>query len=126
MGSRPLPPPLDPRVASLTEFVHTSSWPLMQVLLALGYYTTGFYCLVIGDTFGVSKDTRVENRVSKALCVMGLLGRGLVLFPTSDAKGVSTMLLSHIKYRITKMFSHTVCGDHNFFKKKMRIAANHL
>ena len=77
-------------MASLTEFFHTSSWPLMQVLLALEYYATGCYCLVIGDTFGVSKDatTRVENRVSKAVCVMGLLGRGLVLFPTSDAKGV--------------------------------------
>ena len=113
-------------MASLTEFVHTSSWPLMQYLLALGYYATGFYCLVIRDTFGVSKDatTRVENRVSKALCLMGLLGRGLVLFPTSDAKGVSTMLLSHIKYRITNIFPHTVCGDHNL--KKMRIAANHL
>ena len=27
----------------------------------------------------------------------------LVLFPTSDVKGVSTMLLAHIKYRITEM-----------------------
>ena len=27
LGSGPLPPPLDPRVASLTGFVHTSSWP---------------------------------------------------------------------------------------------------
>ena len=27
LGSGPLPPPLDPRLASLTGFVHTSSWP---------------------------------------------------------------------------------------------------
>ena len=62
---------------------------------------------MIGDTLGISKDatTRVVYRVSKALCAMGLLERGLVLFSTSDAKGVSTMLLSHIKYRITHMFS---------------------
>ena len=26
-GVRPLPPPLDPCVASLTGYVHTSSWP---------------------------------------------------------------------------------------------------
>ena len=60
--------------------------PLMQVLLALGYYATGSYCLVIGDTPGGSKDasTRVLYRVSKALCAMMLhvLGRCLVLFPT--------------------------------------------
>ena len=79
--------------------------PLMQVLLALGYYATGSCCLVIGVTPGVSKDasTREVYRASKALCAMGVLGRGLVLFPTSDAKGVSTMLLPHIRYRITHM-----------------------
>ena len=62
----------------------------------------------------MSKDatTRVVYRVSKALCAMGLLGRGLVLFPTSDAKGVSTMLLSHINTELPSCFSHTVCGDH--------------
>ena len=77
----------------------------MQVLLTLGYYATRSYCLVIGDSLVVSKDvtTRVVFRVSKALCAMGLLGRGLVLFPTSDAKGVSAMLLAHIKYQITHM-----------------------
>ena len=86
----------------------------MQVLLARGYYATGSYCLVIGDTLGASKDatTRVVYRVSTTLCAMGLLGRGLLLFPTSDAKGVSTMLLSHIKYRITHMlFPH--CMRHH-------------
>ena len=84
--------------------------PLMQVLLALGYYATGFYCLVIGDTFGASKHvtTRVVCRVSKALCSMGSLGRGLVLFPTSDVKGVSTMLPSHMNYRITHMLCPTL------------------
>ena len=84
--------------------------PLMQVLLALGCYATGSYCLVIGDTLGVSNDatTRVVYRVSKALCAMGLLGSGLVLFTMSDAKGVSTMLLSHIKYRITHMLCPTL------------------
>ena len=39
----------------------------------------------------------------KVLYGIGLLGRGLVLFPTSDARGVSTMLLPHIKYRIIHM-----------------------
>ena len=84
--------------------------PLMQVLLALRYYATGPYCLVIGDTLEVSKDapTMVVYCVSKAFCAMGLLGRDLVLFPTSDAKGVSTMLLSHIKYRITHMLFPTL------------------
>ena len=84
--------------------------PLMQVLLAPGYYATASYCLVIGDTLGVSKDatTRVENRVSKAFYAMRLLGRGLVLLPTSDAKGVSTMLLSHIKHRIIHMLFPTL------------------
>ena len=38
---------------------------------------------------------------------MGLLGRGLVLFPT-DVRGVSTMLLVHIKYRITHMLCLTL------------------
>ena len=86
--------------------------PSMQVLLTLGYYATGSYCLVIRDTLRESKDasTRVVYRVSKAFCAMGLLGRGLVLFPTSDAKGVSTMLLSHYPHA----FSHTVYGDHIF------------
>ena len=74
----------------------------MQVLLALGYYATVSYCLMIAesDTLGVSKDatTGVVYHVSKALCAMRLLGRGLVLFPTPDAKGVYTMWLSHIKY----------------------------
>ena len=32
----------------------------------------------------------------------------LVLFPTSDVKGVSTMLLAHIKYRITHMLCPTL------------------
>ena len=65
----------------------------MRVLLALGYFAIGSYCLVIGDTLGVSKDatTRVVHRVSKALCAMGVFGRGLVLFPTSDVKGYSTI-----------------------------------
>ena len=45
--------------------------------------------------------------VSKALCAMGLLGRGLALFPT-DVRGVSTMLLVHIKYRITHMLCPTL------------------
>ena len=61
-------------------------------------------------------------RVSKALCAMDLLGRGLVLFQTSDAKGVSTMLLSHIKYRIT----HMLLRRSQFFVLKMRIAANQV
>ena len=41
----------------------------------------------------VSKDamTRVVYRYQ-----VGLLGRGLVLFPTSNVKGVSTMLLAQI------------------------------
>ena len=83
--------------------------PLMQVLLALGYYATGSDCLVIGDTLGVSKDatTRVVHRVSKALCAMGLLGRGLVLFSTSEAKGVSTMLMSHINTELPICFFPT-------------------
>ena len=38
-------PPLDPRVASLTGFVHTSSWPkdiaLMQVLCGCGKQRQG-------------------------------------------------------------------------------------
>ena len=44
--------------------------------------------IVIGDTLGVSKDatTRVVYCESKALCAMGLLGRGLVIFPTSAAR----------------------------------------
>ena len=56
-------------------------------MLALGYYATEAYFLVIGDTLGVSKDetTRAVYRVSKALCAMV---RGLLLFPTSDLKGV--------------------------------------
>ena len=116
-GLDPLPPPLKPRVASLTGFVQTSSWPqehdthpIDASLLALWYNATESYCLVIGDTLGVSKyaTTRVEYRVSKALSALGLLGRGLVLFPTSDAKGVSDMLLSHIKYRITHMLFPTL------------------
>ena len=45
--------------------------------------------------------------VSKALCAMGLLGRGLVFFPT-NGRGVSTMLLAHIKYRITHMLCPTL------------------
>ena len=32
----------------------------------------------------------------------------LVLFPTSDVKGVSTMLLAHIKYRIAHMLCTTL------------------
>ena len=34
---------------------------------------TNRYCLVIGDTFGVSKNvmSRVVHRVSKAFCAMG-------------------------------------------------------
>ena len=83
--------------------------PLMQVILALGHFATGSYCLVIEDMLGVSMDTttRVVYRVSKALCAMELLGRGLVIFQSSDAKGVSTILLSHIKYCITHMlFPH--------------------
>ena len=32
----------------------------------------------------------------------------LVLFPTSDVDGVSTMLLAHIKYRITHMLCPTL------------------
>ena len=31
-----------------------------------------------------------------------------VLFPTSDVKGVSTMLLAHIKYQITHMLCPTL------------------
>ena len=83
---------------------------MVQVLLALGYYATGSYCLVFGDALGVSMDatTRVVYRVSKALCTKGLLRRGLVLLPTSDSKGVSTLLLSHIKYRITHMLCPTL------------------
>ena len=103
----------------------------MQDLLALGYYATGSYCLVIGDTLGVSK--KCTTRVSKVLCAMGLLGRDHVLFPTSDAKGVSTMLLSHIKYRITHILFPTlyaaitnelICWKRCFYK--MRIAANQV
>ena len=32
----------------------------------------------------------------------------IVLFPTSDVKGVSTMLQAHIKYRITNMLCPTL------------------
>ena len=32
----------------------------------------------------------------------------LVFFPTSDVDGVSTMLLAHIKYRITHMLCPTL------------------
>ena len=70
--------------------------------------------------------TRVVYRLSMTLCAMELLGRGLVLFPTSDAKGVSTMLLSHMKFIVPNYsyaLSYTVCGDHNFL---MRIAANQV
>ena len=47
-------------------------------------------------------------RVSKALCAMGLLGRGNVLFPTSDAKGAATYEIPNYPHA----FSNTVCGDH--------------
>ena len=83
---------------------------LMQVLLALGYYATGSFCLVIGDTLGVSKDarTRVVHRVSKALRAMGLFGRGLVLFPTSFYNIVVTYKIPNYPHAL----SHNVCGDH--------------
>ena len=60
---------------------------------------------MIGDTLGVSKNamSRVVHRVSKAFVQWDL-----VLFPTSDVKGVSTMLLAHIKYRITHMLCPTL------------------
>ena len=60
---------------------------------------------MIGITLGVSKDasTGAVYSVSKAMCAMELLGRGLVLFPMSDVRGVSTMLLAYINYRITHM-----------------------
>ena len=64
--------------------------------------------LLFSDGVSMDATTGVVYRLSKALCAMGLLGRGLVLFPTSDAKGVSTMLLSHMKYRITHMLCHTL------------------
>ena len=75
----------------------------MQVLLALGYYVTGSYCLVIQLSKDVS--SRAVYSVSKALCAMRLLGRGLVLFPMSDAKEVSTMLLSIINTDLPTCFS---------------------
>ena len=86
-----------PHIVLATRYSLTLT-PVMQVLLALGYYATGPYCSVIGDTLGVSKDatTRVAYHVSTALCAIGLLGRGLVLFTTSDTMGVSSILLSHI------------------------------
>ena len=110
------PPPPDPRMASLIGHIVSATrrsmalTPLMQ--LELGYYATGAYFLVIGDTLGLSKDatSRVENRVSKALCAMG---RGLVLFPTSDVNGV--FYNSAGPYKIPNYqnaLSHTVCGDH--------------
>ena len=69
----------------------------MQVLLALRYYATGSYCLVmVGYTPGASTDA--STRTVKALCGMALLGSGNVVFPTSDVRGVSTVLLAHIKY----------------------------
>ena len=49
----------------------------MQVLLAPMYYATGSYCLVIGDTLGVSEGASTRAVYSKALCAIGLLGRGL-------------------------------------------------
>ena len=44
------------------------------------------------------------HRVSKAFCVQW----DLALLSTSDVKGVSTMLLAHIKYRITHMLCPTL------------------
>ena len=47
--------------------------------------------------------SREVHRVSKAICAMGSC-----IIPTSDVKGVSTMLLAHIKYRITHMLCPTM------------------
>ena len=43
--------------------------PLQQVLIALGFYASGSFLQVIGDTFGVDKSTvsRVITEVSRAL-----------------------------------------------------------
>ena len=77
----------------------------MQVLLVLGYFVTGSYCLVIGDTLGVSKSatTRVVYRVSKALCALDEWEEALYY-----SQRQMRMLLSRIKYRITHMLFLTL------------------
>ena len=111
----PLPPLLEPRLATLTGFLHTSSWPQDIAWHSLHWRKFCWLCdkvTLFNDWryLGVLNNatTRVVYRVSKALCVMGLMEKCLVLFPTSDAKGVSTILLSHIKYRITHMLCPTL------------------
>ena len=68
----------------------------MQVLLAL----TGSYFLAFEYTLGVSKDasTRVVHGISN-----GIIGKRPCIIPNLGCGGVSTMLLAHIKYRITHM-----------------------
>ena len=81
LGSVLLPPPLDPRVASLTGFVDTSSWP--KDLAWHSLHWCKFCAAVVNNDrvllfsdwrydWGIKKATsRVVHRVSKAFCAMG-------------------------------------------------------
>ena len=101
-GAGPLPPPLDPRVASLKELHDTNSIDASSVRL-------GSYCLVIGDTLGVSKNamSRVVHLVSKAFCAMGSC-----IIPNFGCEGSLYNVASTYKIpNYTHSLSHTVCGD---------------
>ena len=89
-----------PHIVLVTRHSMTLT-PLMRVLMALGYYATGSYCLMFGvPAWGIKG---CHDLLGSAPCIKGVVCYGIigkrpcVLFPTSDAKGVSTMLLSHLK-----------------------------
>lgn len=72
-------------------FRNHSVSPINQLLLALRYFATGAFSLVVADYIGVSKATahRVIHRVSKALCS---LRAKYIKFPSSHDE------LEHAKF----------------------------
>ena len=82
-GSGPLPPPLDPRLALLTEFVHTSSWAKDIAWHSLHWCkfraaeVNNDRVLLFSDwryAWGIKNTmSRVVHRVSKAILCNGIL-----------------------------------------------------
>ena len=87
-------------------------------MLALRYNATGFYCLVIGYTLGVSKDA--STRAVYSVVWNKIIGKRPCIIPNVGCEG--SFYNAAGTYKIPNYphaLSSTVCGDHtrtDFFR----------
>ena len=120
LGSGPLPPPLDSRVASFTGFVHISFWPKDIAWHSLHWcnfcaaWVNNDRVLLFSDwryDWGIKNAmNRVVHRVSKAFCAMGSCIIPNVGFIAIRLKGSPHQEVC--EYSITTPLEHTLPLKH--------------